>query len=616
MAEPTSSPAHLLVRVHLPRYWWQWALLSLLGFGLVAAASVFFFLRAYQGKVYPGVSVNDIVVSGLSKGAAFERLELAAPLPPTYTVEVAVDDIVVSSSSAELGLHYEYQKTIDEAFAIGRTGTWWDRVKAVVGGSFQPVKLTTPLAYDSDRVSELMTALVKRVDTPYQEPKARLASAGIPTSIQVVQGVVGRAVDTTLLYDLLVTSTPPAQHSIAAPVASVGAELSEPQITEFSNRAKAFAGKKGTFKGERLTVRLSDQELVELLNYPTGISEPRTNDLLHKWGELVNRPAQDPEFEYDKDTLKVIKFKPPVTGLALDQETTRRQLSEIVYTIDQQASQAPLTPSPAATDSATPQTLFEESLAVTTTQPQKSLASTNDLGIKELIGFGESEYAHSIPSRIHNVSHATSRLLPYIVKPGEEFSFNKALGDVSRATGYQPAYVISGGQTVLGDGGGVCQVSTTLFRSVLNAGLPVTKRKAHSYRVSYYELDSKPGVDATVYSGEVDLRFVNDTGHHVLIFGETDSDRLYMKMELYGTSDGRTTEITDHITYDFRSAPAPVYIPDPTLRPGQLKQIDWAASGIKASFKNIVKDKDGKLIREESYFSNYQPWSAKYLRGI
>lgn len=615
MAALTPSPAHLLVRVHLPRFWWQWVLLLVAGLGGLSAAGIWAFHRTYQGKIYPGLTINDIAVRGLSKGAALERLELAAPLPPTYQVTVSVDDISVSSSSAQLGLHYEYQKTIDEAFAVGRTGSWWERARAIVQTHLQSVDLTTPLAYDSDRVSELMAALVKQVDTPYQEPKAQLSTSGAPASVHITQGVVGRAVDTKVLYELLVTATQPAEHTLTAPVASVGAELSDSQMTEFAERAKTFAGKKATFKGERVTVRLSDQELVNLLNYPIGISEGRTNDLLHTWSQMVNRPAQDPEFEYDKDTLKVTKFKPPVTGLALDLEKTRQQLADIVYTIDEQAKAIP-SAAPTATESATPQTVFEEALAVTTTQPQKSLASTNDLGIKELIGFGESEYAHSIPSRIHNVAHATERLTPYIIKPGEEFSFNKALGEVSRVTGYQPAYVISGGQTVLGDGGGVCQVSTTLFRSVLNAGLPVTKRKAHSYRVSYYELDSKPGVDATVYAGDVDLRFLNDTGHHILIFGETDSDRLYMKMELYGTSDGRTAEITDHITYDFRGAPPPVYIPDPTLKPGQLKQIDWAASGIKASFKNIVKDKDGNVIREESYFSNYQPWSAKYLRGV
>jgi vancomycin resistance protein YoaR len=168
----------------------------------------------------------------------------------------------------------------------------------------------------------------------------------------------------------------------------------------------------------------------------------------------------------------------------------------------------------------------------------------------------------------------------------------------------------------LGDGGGVCQVGTTLFRSVLNAGLKITPRLPHSYRVSYYELDRKPGVDATVYAGDTDFRFINDTPEHILIHAESDSKNLYMSVNIYGTSDGRTTELKDHITWNARPAPAPQYFPDPTLPVGKLVQIDWAASGISSSFINVIKDKNGKVIREDKYVSNYRPWSAKYLQGV
>jgi vancomycin resistance protein YoaR len=250
-----------------------------------------------------------------------------------------------------------------------------------------------------------------------------------------------------------------------------------------------------------------------------------------------------------------------------------------------------------------------------TTEPEISLEKTNNLGIKERVGYGNSEYDHSIPNRIHNVAITTDRVSNIILAPDEEFSFNKTLGEVSSRTGYRTAYVIKNGRTELGDGGGVCQVSTTLFRSVLNAGLEVTRRLPHSYRVSYYELDTKPGIDATVYSGDVDFRFKNDTGHHLLIHGQADSENLTMYYEIYGTSDGRTAQIVDHKVWDARPAPAPQYFDDPELPVGTTKQIDFATGGIKASFKNIIKDKNGDLIREEEYFSNYRPWSAKYLVG-
>jgi vancomycin resistance protein YoaR len=114
---------------------------------------------------------------------------------------------------------------------------------------------------------------------------------------------------------------------------------------------------------------------------------------------------------------------------------------------------------------------------------------------------------------------------------------------VSQKTGFKPAYIIQAGRTVLGDGGGVCQVSTTLFRALLDSGLEVTKRKQHSYRVSYYELDRQPGFDAAVFSGETDLR-LNDSPEYVLLHFSADREK-YMFVEIYGTSDGRQPKSLD-----------------------------------------------------------------------
>jgi vancomycin resistance protein YoaR len=202
-----------------------------------------------------------------------------------------------------------------------------------------------------------------------------------------------------------------------------------------------------------------------------------------------------------------------------------------------------------------------------------------------------------------------------VVKPGEEFSFNKALGEVSAATGFKPAYVIKSGRTELGDGGGVCQVSSTLFRSALNAGLNITRRLPHSYRVTYYELNSDPGFDATVYAGNVDFRFINDTPGHLLIYTETNSKNLWMKIEIYGTKDGRVATISDYKTWGAAPPPPTEYIPDASLPPGAKKQIDWSASGLKASFNYTVHDANGNLKQQETYTSIYRPWSAKYLVG-
>jgi vancomycin resistance protein YoaR len=88
-----------------------------------------------------------------------------------------------------------------------------------------------------------------------------------------------------------------------------------------------------------------------------------------------------------------------------------------------------------------------------------------------------------------------------------------------------------------------------------------------------------------------------------------------MKIEIYGTDDGRTTEIKDHEVWGYTPPLPTEYYPDPTLPTGTRKQIDWAVGGAKAKFTHIIRDAAGNVTQEHTYHSNYQPWSAKYLVG-
>jgi vancomycin resistance protein YoaR len=253
-------------------------------------------------------------------------------------------------------------------------------------------------------------------------------------------------------------------------------------------------------------------------------------------------------------------------------------------------------------------------IPVKTLKPTLTTDKVNQMGIKELIGSGTSTFKGSIENRIYNLSLAASRLNGVLVKPGEIFSFNKTIGDVSALTGYKQAYVIQNGRTVLGDGGGVCQVSTTFFRALLNAGLPIVERNQHAYRVSYYEQDSLPGVDAAIYTPNIDLRFKNDTGHHILIQTILNPAEQSLTFMLYGTSDGRESIISEPVITSQSPAPEPKYEDDPNLPKGQVKQVDFAASGAKVYFTRKVI-RDGKEIINETFHSNYRPWQAVFLRG-
>lgn len=246
--------------------------------------------------------------------------------------------------------------------------------------------------------------------------------------------------------------------------------------------------------------------------------------------------------------------------------------------------------------------------------PQVSTEKANSLGIVEVIGQGTSQFVGSIPNRVHNISLASSRVNGILIAPNETFSFNKNLGDVSKYTGYKEAYVIQNGQTILGDGGGVCQVSTTLFRAILNSGLPILERHPHSYRVGYYEQKSPPGLDATIFVPTEDLKFKNDTGNHILIQNVVDSQNLTITFTLYGKTDNREVQLTNPVITNQLPPPAPLYQDDPTLAKGEEKQVEHEAWGAQVTFKRTVT-KGGKVIISETISSRYAPWRAVFLRG-
>lgn len=320
------------------------------------------------------------------------------------------------------------------------------------------------------------------------------------------------------------------------------------------------------------------------------------NETMDTLKERINIPVQDALFEFRGG--KVTAFRPSKEGREVNIEETQKRFRDAVTEL------------PTATSR-----LIVIQLPIQAVKPSLTTDRVNAFGIKELIGKGYSEFAHSIPGRIHNVNLAAAKIHGLLIKPGDTFSFNDALGDVSAATGFQSAYVIKEGRTVLGDGGGVCQVSTTLFRAALAAGLPIIERRAHAYRVAYYEQGGyKAGLDATVFAPSVDLKIKNDTPGYILIQAKTDTKNMTLSFELYGTNDGRKAEILNHVVGGITPPPPDLYQDDPTLPVGVAKQVDFAAWGAKASFQYKVT-RGGEVLQDTTFLSNFRPWQAVYLRG-
>ncbi len=324
-------------------------------------------------------------------------------------------------------------------------------------------------------------------------------------------------------------------------------------------------------------------------------SEDVLDKVLAPFGESVNKEPVDALFKFQDG--KVLVFKPSEEGKEIDVEKIKDNLSSQFEKILSQKTQTIIIP-----------------ITIKTLLPKVTTDKANNLGIKELIGKGTSLFQHSIPSRVFNVNLASSRINGVLIAPNEIFSFDNALGDVSAFTGYQQAYIIQNGKTVLGDGGGVCQVSTTFFRAILDSGLPIVERHAHAYRVGYYEQNGPPGLDATIYVPSVDLKFKNDTDNYILVQTQINSELQQLSVFLYGTKDGRSVTLTQPVVTNRTPPPPDLYQDDPTLPKGIVKQVDFKAEGSRVSFTRDVT-KDGRKIISESFISNYAPWQSIFLRG-
>ena len=234
------------------------------------------------------------------------------------------------------------------------------------------------------------------------------------------------------------------------------------------------------------------------------------------------------------------------------------------------------------------------------------------LGITGLLAEGTTGFAGSSADRIQNITIGTAQFDGLLIAPGETFSFNHYLGEVTTEKGYVEGIIIWGDTTRADVGGGLCQVASTAFRAAFWAGVPITERTPHAFRVSYYE--PPLGTDATIYSPSVDLKWVNDTGHHIMIHTWVDRNAQTVTFRFYGTNPGRTVEMDG--PYEANPVPhgEPIYRDDPTLPKGQKKQIEWPKDGLDVTVYRVIKV-NGVEVRRDTFFSRYRPWQAVYLVG-
>lgn len=597
---------------------WLLRLPMLVGTGFI----LFFFMMIaalagyqvmYQGQIYPGVStVYGVNLSGMDKQEARQALSERYTYGEEATFVFHYEDETWEFTAEELGVSFDVDATIEEAYGVGRDqgfiGNLWTQFRTWSGG-----KTITPSIVYNLTASE---QILGRVATDYINRPVLDATVTIQKGqAATTASQVGRTVDVAETMKLLETEV--VRHSKRSEFNFVVNE-SAPQVwdttqvaqqinTALDSRGVTFfvAPETGIAAGPWTAISSDIENMLRVervenadstVSYTVDLDDEQVEQFLIRVAPDLRRDPKNARFTFDDNTSQLVALEASQIGRELDIFTTLPKFHAAVFSTENR---------------------MVELVFVDVAPDIPDNASAAELGITELVQSSTTYYQGSTVARQVNIEVAAANFHGVVIPPNSEFSFNQWLGDVSQDTGYEEALIIVGNQTIKGVGGGVCQVSSTVFQAAFYGGFPILERYSHAYRVGYYEVGEGPGMDATVYEPIVDFRFLNDTPYHLLIETYVVPGSSSVTFRFYSTDTGRTVTKDGPYIRNVRSSPPPVYTETPGVALGSTYQVDYAVNGADVFIYRTVRDADGNiLINEEEFFSGYVPWPAQFQVGV
>lgn len=589
-------------------------------------------LAGYQVYIHdravPGVRVLGEEIGGMTRAQADARIREKLGDPNVLLSRFGGEQIVLRDGANvyrawpwELGFRSDLKPALDAAFQIGHRSdlplSLMEQGRAFVLGA----DVNASSAFDDAIAKQYVSVVAAQIDRQPRDASYRLEGMKLIES----PAQAGRRLDGDETFtrikkfaenpggEIVLPIQDLAPHAVDAKKAQaqIDAFLQAPLVLTFENRSWAIDQ---AALAQLLTLHpVSGQDGSSnqdgALTYQVALNDAAIRTKIQALAREINQAPRDARFHFEDGALTTIVSSQE--GRTLDIDATVQAIAQRF----QQATARSRVQGNAAPDNSPIHALRENTvaLAVNVTKPDVDMRDKDKFGIQELVSSGTSTFFHSIPNRIQNIETAQASFDGIVIPPGATFSFVKHLSEIVEANGYADAYVIFGNKTVLGPGGGVCQVSTTMFRAAFFAGFPITERWEHAYRVGYYE--PPVGLDAAVFVPSADMKFVNDTPNYILIEPVLDVKNLKLTFNFYGTKpNGREVKMTDPVVSNIVPHPPTKYIDDATLPRGTTKQIDFAVDGEDVTlYREIYQD--GQLVSKQKFFSHYDAWQAVYLRG-
>jgi vancomycin resistance protein YoaR len=566
------------------------ALLLLTAVGLLAVRLL------YNGQVLPSVYVEDVPVGGLSRDEAYALVDQRANSILNETFVFDYDGRQWTTTLAGLGLHVDVRGSVDAAYAVGRERQASDRLDSAIEVARGETVVPLNISFDESKIDAWVTGVTNQIDR-----RARDASiVVVDGEISVTKDVDGIVVDqrrlTAILQNSLAKLEPyrgplPVTFSPASirksdlddAVAQLNGALSEPLTIRYKKKSWALQpADLGQFvittprtDGPGYTVTLDDVALGQWL--------------LQLAGPRINREPVDATVEWSERKKKVVAASKSSIGVKmlagpLADEVTKSFLGDH----------------------------HDVEIPVRGLKPEIDSDHLDKLGITTRISTGSSAFYGSDENRATNIWVGTGYLNGTLVRPGATFSFNDAIGDITAEAGYVEASVVDGERIGKDVGGGICQVSTTVFRAAFLGGFPIGEWWPHLYRLAFYEYDGwTPGLDASILqegprSDWGDFTFVNPTDSYLLIEAYVQDQTDVVK--IYGPETGWTVTVSE--PWEGRKIlgddEPDVETVDPELPEGTVTQTEYRQDGLEISYQRIVKDANGNVIDDWIAYSKFE----------
>ncbi len=576
-----------------------WLILWIGGIAAVLLFLAFRWSTYTERRIFPGVMIGSVSVGGQTQSSALVHVEHAYPDMPLPPIEVQWGEQRWVIPATAVYARYHARRAVEQAYRIGRTGSRSDRARAQWDALRRGVQIPLEHTLDPRGMMMWLQALATHLYRPLRPPDVILEGE----SVYYTPGTAGRELDVRAsLQRILKAFQEGDPQNVSSPVELVVREVGPPSldISELQSELHRLIHPVELVAQDRVLALdpVTLRQIIALtpVRSPDGrvrarisVDEERLRKALITLAAPYEREPVDARLDYDPKTDSFIVLSPSRMGWTMDVNAATAQVKEALLQGVARVTIPAGPVRPRVPDDATPA----------------------QLGIREIVGEGTTYFRGSSPARVRNIVRAAQAVRGVVVPPGGVFSFNEAAGAITAANGYEDSLIIWGDRTAVGIGGGVCQVSTTLFRAAFFAGLPILERWNHGYIVSWY---GEPGLDATVFSPRVDLKFKNTTSAYLLIQPIVDTRRGVLTFRLWGTKPDWTVEIIGPTKEHVTKPPPPVYREDPSLPKGVIRQVEWAKPGMVVRIRRIVR-RHGEIIEDREFISQYQPWRAVYLYG-